>query len=241
MKALPLAILVSIALGNLVSGFTTINRFDVSWQNHAWRPDLQIATPTFDLWTTVRKIHTDGGEFTPNIRTAGVRYSVPVGIHSTLTGLVLELAHTSYLPGNATDEFFIQYRSVYGSYYNYETQVAFLYTGPLLFEVQPDGITATLSGYAYAQYPGPVQLFGATPGSPQNTPVSLPNGPFVPFSLSIVNKTGPWTENSFASDIDYDVVGYYDFASAIPEPAVITCALWGLLPILRRTRSRQAV
>lgn len=236
MNITPFAILVLIALGDLASGVTTIDRLDVSWQNRFWRPDLKIEAPRFNLWTTVDTIHTDGGDFDPPISTAGVRSSVPVGIHSTTTGLVLEFAHTSYLPDNATDAFFIQYRMVYGSYYNYETQVAFLYDKPLLFAVQPDGVTATLSGYAYLQSPGPVLMFGATPGSPQNTPVPLPNGTPVPFSLSIVNKTGQWTENSFSSDINYDLVGFYDFAGAIPEPASITCILWGLFPILRRKR-----
>lgn len=240
MKFFPLATLFFFALGDLALGVTTITRFDVSRQNRAWRPNLPIGTPTFDLGTVVNFIHTDEGDFVPPVRTFSARQSLPVEVHSTSEGLVLEFAHTSYLPGNATEDFFIQYRSVYGNYYNYETQVAFLYDEPLLFEVQPDGITATLSGFASLQYPGPVLMFGATPGSPQNTPVPLLNGTLVPFSLSVVNRTGPWAQDSFAYDINYDLVGFYDFTKAIPEPTFIACAVLGLLPMLQRKRSSQA-
>ena len=222
------------SLSEIVLGATCIERIDV-FNSLYWRPNLQIAPPTFNLGTVVDTIYTDSGAYHPPISEFAARKTVPVGIINTSDGLILEFAHTNFLPGRATDDFLIQYRFVYGLYYNYETEFALLYDAPLLFEVQPDGITATHSGFASLQYPGPVLMSGAHPGTSQYTPIPLPNGSHIPFSLSIINTTGHWTDDSFSHDLNYDLVGYYDFSNAIiPEPGLIGYACWCILPFLRR-------
>lgn len=193
---------------------TSIGRFDFSKAQWNYRP---ATGSSFSIGASVAYIHTDEGIYDPPISTYTSRSTSLTGISRSDDGLYLDVARSSYLPGRATEEFLIQYRLVYGSYYNYETQVALLYDQPLRFKVQADDPTiATLTGYAEIQYPGPVLMFGAHPGTQKPVPVDTPNGWLIPFSYSLVNLTGEWTEASIAQDVNYKVDGYFDFAGAIP-------------------------
>lgn len=236
-KTLPFVLAVISMLSVTTQADSVIYKFVHSNRNRWWRPGLQ-SIPMFELGSSVDIVHTDEGDYDPPISTYIQRWTEPVGVLSGNEGLLLEFGRMDVLPGRATDDFFTQFRIIYGSYYDYETQVAFLYTEPLVFRVQSDGKTATLSGHMELIYPGPVLMSGSHPGTQQPVPVDLPNGSLVPFELSIINTSGQWSEDSFDGDFDYDIEGYYDFSNAIvvPEPSVLCGALMGLVPLLLRRR-----